>query len=269
MKFNKSNIFIGKQVKLGKNVEIGDNTIIYDNVTIGDNTIISNNCVIGEPANAYYRDRANYQQKETIIGENSLIRSHTIIYAGNQLGHHFSTGHFVVLRENNTFGHHCSVGTRSEMYGDVEVGNYARFNSNISLGRGTKVGDFVLLAPYVGTTDDPLPPSNIALPVEIGDFSILAAHVIMAPAIKVGRHCLLGLRATVTRDIPDYSIAFGTPARRIKDIRKLKSPHFEGHYYPWMYHFTRGLPWHEIGFDAWAMANGVEIPPKLDLAATK
>ncbi len=264
MKFNGLNVRIGKQVKLGKNVEIGDDTIIYDNVTIGDNTIISNHCIIGEPANAYYQDRKNYQQKETIIGENSLIRSHTIIYAGNELGHHFSTGHFVVLRENNTFGNYCNVGTRSEIHGYVTVGNYARLHSNVSLGQRTQVGNFVFLAPYVGTTDDPLPPSMIALPSQIGDFSILAAHVTLAPNVKIGKHCMIGLKSTVNRDISDFSLAVGSSARRIMDIRVMKSPHFQGNYYPWMYQFSRGLPWHEIGFDAWAMANGVEIPPKLE-----
>jgi len=91
MKFNNRNVFISPKVKIGKNVKIGDNSTIYDHVVIGDNTIIANDCVIGEPIQAYYTD-CNYENSETIIGEESLIRSHTIIYCGCESGSNFSTG---------------------------------------------------------------------------------------------------------------------------------------------------------------------------------
>ena len=91
MKFNNINVIISPKAKIGKNVRIGDNTTIYDNVEIGDNTIISNNCIIGEPLNDYYFNE-EYNNPSTIIGENSLIRSHTIIYAGNVFGENFSCG---------------------------------------------------------------------------------------------------------------------------------------------------------------------------------
>ena len=82
MKFNNINVSIGRNAQIGKNVKIGDNTTIYDNVVIGDNTIIANDCIIGELLNSYYDDIENYKNPETIIGANSLIRSHCIKYAG-------------------------------------------------------------------------------------------------------------------------------------------------------------------------------------------
>ena len=98
MKFNDKNITIGKNVILGENVKIGDNTIIYDNVIIGDNTIICNDCVLGEPLNDYYHSE-DYQNPQLLIGKNSLIRSHCIIYAGSTLGDNLQTGHRVTIRE--------------------------------------------------------------------------------------------------------------------------------------------------------------------------
>lgn len=83
-KFSGANVRISPTAKIGKNVKIGDNTVIYDNVEIGDNTIICNDCVIGEPLNDYYYQPDTYENPKTIIGANSLIRSHTIIYADNK-----------------------------------------------------------------------------------------------------------------------------------------------------------------------------------------
>jgi UDP-3-O-[3-hydroxymyristoyl] glucosamine N-acyltransferase len=85
MKFNNINVNISKKAKIGINVKIGDNTTIYDNVVIGDNTIIANDCIIGEPTNEYYF-KEEYENPETLIGDGSLIRSHTILYAGSIFG---------------------------------------------------------------------------------------------------------------------------------------------------------------------------------------
>lgn len=85
MKFTGRNVHIGKNVKIGEGVKIGDDTIIYDNVEIGPNTIISNNCVLGEPLNDYYHN-PSYENPSLKIGAGSLIRSHTIFYAGSTFG---------------------------------------------------------------------------------------------------------------------------------------------------------------------------------------
>ena len=81
MKFNARNVYISPKAKIGRNVKIGDNATIYDNVEIGDNTIVCNDVVLGEPLNLYYSD-PEYQNPPCVIGSDSIIRSHSIIYAG-------------------------------------------------------------------------------------------------------------------------------------------------------------------------------------------
>ena len=97
--FNDHNVRLGRDVKIGENVKIGDNTFIYDNVQIGDNTIICNNCSIGEPINDFYYNN-QYVNHPTVIGPNSLIRSHSIIYCDSIFGENFTTGHRVVRSEH-------------------------------------------------------------------------------------------------------------------------------------------------------------------------
>ena len=123
MKFTGRNLFVSPNAKIGKNVRVGDNCTVYDGVEIGDNSIICNDTVLGEPLASYYRDPA-YINPPTIIGHDSLIRSHSIIYAGCTIGPRFSSGHRITLRENTIIGESCSIGTMSDIQGDVKLGNF-------------------------------------------------------------------------------------------------------------------------------------------------
>ncbi len=253
--FQSSDTRISPSAKIGKNVKIGARTIIYDNVEIGDDTIICNDCVIGEPLNDYYSQGESYQNPPTIIGTNSLIRSHTIIYAGNVIGDYFQTGHRATIREKNTFGHHCNVGTLNDIQGYSEFGNYCRLHSNVHIGQNSKLGNFVFVYPYVVFTNDPTPPSDICIGPTIGDYSQIATNSIILPGIHIGAHCLIGAGAIVSKDVDDYQLAVGNPAKVIKDVREITDRETGDNHYPWPYRYDHRMPWKEMGYDAWMEGN--------------
>jgi len=250
MKFN-NKYEIGENVVLGKNVKIGDGTVIYDNVEIGDNSIVANNCVIGEPLNDYYSNE-NYINPKTIIGENSLIRSHSIIYAGSIFGDFFQTGHRVTIRENTEMGNNCSVGTLSDIQGFTKFGNYCRLHSNVHICQKAVIGNFVFFYPYVVLTNDPTPPSEVCVGPTIGDYSQITTGSLIMPGIKIGENCLIAAGSVVTRDVEDFSLVLGVPAQKKCDIRDIKSRDDKSEsYYPWMNNFDRGMPWNGIGYKEW------------------
>ena len=262
MKFNKIGITIGENVKLGKNVRIGDYATIYDNSIIGDNSIISNHAIVGEPTNNYYHD-SSYENPTTIIGANANIRSHSVIYAGNEIGENLHTGHHVTLREFNKIGNNCSFGNYTEMHGYADLGNYVRMHSRVGFGKYAKIDDFVFVSPNSGAADDPQPPSNDCIPIYLGAYSFIAILVGILPGVRVGKHCLVGAQSLIAKDIPDYSFAMGIPAKRVIDIRKIKSKHNpEIPYYPWPYSFEKGMPWQGMGFETWAKRNNKEVPER-------
>lgn len=256
MKFNNKNITIGKNVVLGRDVKIGDNTIIYDNVFIGDNTIICNDCVIGEPLHAYYSNLNEYVNPETKIGANSLIRSHSIIYAGNKMGENFSCGHRVTIREYTMFGTNCSVGTLDDIQGYSEFGDYCRLHSNVHIGQKSKLGNFVFVYPYVVFTNDPTPPSNNCIGPTVEDYSQVATSSILLPGIHIGKHCLVGAGSIVSKDVEDYQLVVGNPAKAIKDVRDIKDRETGESHYPWPYRFDRGMPWQGIDFELFNTKKG-------------
>jgi acetyltransferase-like isoleucine patch superfamily enzyme len=250
MKFNNKNIEIGTNVQLGSNVRIGDNTIIYDNVVIGDNTVISNNCVIGEPLNAYYHD-VNYENPVLTIGASSLIRSHTIIYAGSSFGSNFQTGHHVTIREKTRAGSHCSFGSYNDIQGSCEIGNYCRFQSFVNIGQLSIIKDFVFIYPYVVLTNDPTPPSENLKGVFIDSYAQIGAGSTILPGAKIGKHALIGAATTLDIDLEDYKFATGSPAKLVGDVRKM--PFFTNNqrHYPWPRNFSRGMPWQEGNYEEW------------------
>lgn len=258
MKFNNKNVFVSSKAIIGNNVRIGDNTTIYDNVSIGDNTIIADHCVIGEPNGSYYDNVDNYVNPKTTIGKNSLIRSNSIIYAGSDFGEGFSTGHRVTIRENSKFGKHCRVGTVSDIQGYCSFGDYCWLHSNVHIGQGSKIGSFVFIYPYVVLTNDPTPPSNICLGPEIGDFSQIAVFSVLLPGVKIGRHALVGAGSIVGKNVDDYQLVIGSPAKVVKDVREIKSRETGEQHYPWPNRFDRGMPWQGVGFETWNNSNNYE-----------
>ena len=250
MKFNNINVRISPKAKIGKNVRIGDNTVIYDNVEIDDNVTICNDCIIGEPLNDYYVDDL-YDNPLTKIMKNSFIRSHCLFYAGSIFGENFSSGHRVTIRENSIFGDNCRVGTLSDIQGFVQLGNYCWLHSNVHLGQGSKIGNFVFIYPYVVLTNDPTPPSDICNGPTVGDYSQIAVFSVLLPGVKIGEHCLVGAGSIVGKDVGDYQLVLGSPAKFIKDVREIKSRKTDEPYYPWPQRFERGMPWANIGYEKW------------------
>jgi acetyltransferase-like isoleucine patch superfamily enzyme len=251
MKFNKRNIYISKSAEIGNDVRLGDNVTIYDNVVVGDNCIICNDCVLGEPLNDYYWNE-NYKNPVTQIGNGGLIRSHSIIYAGCEIGENFSSGHRVTLRENTSVGRNSSIGTLSDIQGDVRIGKYCRLHSSVHIAQRSIIGDFVFMYPYSVMTNDPYPPSDDIKGGYIGDYTQIGAHAVIFPGVNIGCNCLIGANSSVSKNIPDYSLVKGDPAKIVIDVREYRVMG-KGRPYPWMKRFERGMPWQNIGYDNWLL----------------
>lgn len=258
-KFSGTNVRISSSAKIGKNVRIGDNTIINDNVEIGDNTIICNDCVIGEPLSNYYSNMDTYENPKTFVGADSLIRSHTIIYADSQFGEGFQTGHRVTIREKTIMGVHCSVGTMSDIQGHSCFGDYVRIHSSVHIGQASRIGNYCWIYPYTVFTNDPTPPSSVCVGPIVGDYSIIATQCLLLSGVEIGQHCMIGACSMVSKNIADYTVAVGSPAKPVKDIREIIDRETGKPHYPWPFHFDRYMPWQGIGFEGWLNNNKKQV----------
>lgn len=222
--------------EIASGVEIGAFTIVRKGVRIGENSVVGSFCELGIPTKLSKSDFLE-------IGQNSNIRSHSVFYLGSSFGNDLTTGHHVTIRENTLAGTNFRVGTLSDIQGDCEIGNYVRFHSNVHIGKGSIVKDFVWIYPYVVLTNDPHPPSETCLGVTVGKYSVIATMTTVLPGIKIGEGSLVGAHSLVNREVPANTISAGVPARTIGPIDKIKmgADQVESAY-PWRKHFHRDYP---------------------------
>ena len=198
----------------------------------------------------YYNDHQKHEHP-LIIGQNALIRSGSIIYAGSSIGNHFQTGHQVTIREKAQIGNNVSIGTLSDIQGNCKIGNYVRLHSNVHIGQLSVIDDFVWIFPYVVLTNDPTPPSENFVGVHVHSFAIVATGSIIMPGLDLGQDCLIGAGAIVTKSVEPYAVVVGNPAKKVSDVRKVKNKITGELVYPWREHFANYMPWDGIGFDNW------------------
>ncbi|CAO1638723.1 unnamed protein product [Sympodiomycopsis kandeliae] len=117
---------------------------------------------------------------------------------------------------------YCDYGTNIKLEGAF----YANFNTVILDCAEVRIGHGVLFGPnvsiYCGTHTTALPERQAgyerALPVSIGRDSWIGGGVSIMAGVKIGKGVTIGAGSVVTRDIPDFSVAVGTPARVVKTL---------------------------------------------------
>lgn len=266
---------INSTTKLGENVTIKEGVIIGDNVTIDDDVYIDYGCIIrdnvhikkgcfigarsilGEYLLEFYKERNN-KVHPLVIGENALIRTENVIYGDTFIGDNFQSGHKVTIRENSQIGNNVRIGTLSDIQGYCTIGNYVNLHSNVHIGNGSIIKDFVWIFPYVVLTNDPTPPSEVLKGVVVENFSVIATGSIILPGVHIEEDSLIGAGSVVNRDVGRESVVAGNPAKEICSIRKIKDKITGEQVYPWRYSFTRGMPWEKIGYEDWCKSLNIE-----------
>lgn len=162
----------------------------------------------------------------SIFGSNCLIRSHTVIYAGNKIGNNFQTGHGVLIRENNIIGDNVSIGSHSVIEHDVAIGDNCRVHSNVFIPEFSVIKKDAWIGPCVVLTNAKYPKSKNAKlnlkGVIIGENAKIGAGAVILPGVKIGKNVLVGAGSVVTRDIRDNVVVAGNPAKMIKRIADIK-----------------------------------------------
>jgi len=193
---------------------------IYPNVKIGNNVQIGNCVIIGLPPKG-----KTDGELETIIGDNAIIRSHTVIYAGNKIGNDFQTGHLVMIREENIIGDQVSIGTGSVIEHHIKIYDGVRIHSQAFIPEYCTLEEGAWIGPNVVFTNAlyPLSPeakSNLN-GAYIKKLAKVGANSTLLPGIILGENCLVGAGSVVTKNVPANKVVAGNPALIINDLDKL------------------------------------------------
>ncbi len=205
---------------------------LYGNSKIGENPIILENVCIGYPSRNVLREISDNKisldeskHKGAVIGRNAVIRSNSIIYCKVTIGNDFQTGHNILIREDTMMGDSVLVGTNAVVENKCRIGSHVSIQSGAYLPTNTTIEDHVFIGPSSTLTNDRYPirvkEGELAGPVVRKGASIGASAVLL-PGIEVGEGAMVAAGAIVTRDVPPWHLAKGTPAKITELPEKLR-----------------------------------------------
>ena len=198
--------------------------VIYENVRIGKNAEIEDFVVLGKPP---WGKRSG--ELELVLGDSAVLRTHTIIYAGNTIGDYFQTGDSARIREYNQIGDSVVIGAGSIVETHCILKNNVRIHSNCYIPEYTHVEEDAWIGPavtMVNTAHPPCPASDergfpcLSSPL-IKRRAKIGAGCVLLPGITIGEGALIGAGSVVSRDIPPNSVAYGNPAQVHKTVDEL------------------------------------------------
>ena len=157
---------------------------------------------------------------------------------GAEIGAGTKVWHFSHIMKGARIGERCSFGQNVNVDGDTVIGNNVKVQNNVSIYSGTLVEDDVFLGPSCVLTNVTNPRSQV---IRHGLYEktvfkrgcTIGANATIVCGVTIGRYAFVAAGAVVTKDVPDYALVMGNPARQKGWIsrhgHRLPAPDAKGH----------------------------------------
>ena len=133
---------------------------------------------------------------------------------------------FSVIFKNAKIGTECNICAHTLVENDVTIGDRVTVKSGVYIWDGITIDNDVIIGPCVAFTNDKMPRSKV-YPEKFSRIHLkqncsIGANATLLPGITVGRYAMVGAGSVVTKDVPDYAVVVGNPAKVIRYIENKK-----------------------------------------------
>jgi len=147
-----------------------------------------------------------------------MIHETAIVEEGAQLGEGTRIWHFAHVRNGAKIGKNGNIGKDVYIDTNVVIGDNCKIQNFASLYHGLTVGNDVFIGPHVCFTNDLYPRACIwtderLAKTKVKDGASIGANSTIVAGITIGFSAMIGAGSVVTKDVPDYALVFGNPAR--------------------------------------------------------
>jgi acetyltransferase-like isoleucine patch superfamily enzyme len=162
-----------------------------------------------------------------VIDPTARVHASAELEADVSIGPKTSVWNRAVLRSGASLGAECIVGRDAFIDEGVQLGDRVKVQNGALIYHGVTVGNGVFIGPGAILTNDRYPRAVTATgelargddwvvsPIELRDGCSIGAGAVVVAGTTVGRFATVGAGAIVTRDVPDYALVAGNPARRL------------------------------------------------------
>lgn len=142
-----------------------------------------------------------------------------VIDEGCQIGQGTKIWHFSHIMPNCKIGENCNIGQNVVISQDVVLGNNVKVQNNVSIYTGVICEDDVFLGPSMVFTNVINPRSavnrkNQYAKTVVKKGASIGANATIVCGHDIGKYAFIGAGAVVTKNVPDYALVVGNPARQ-------------------------------------------------------
>ena len=143
-----------------------------------------------------------------------------VLDEGCKIGAGTKIWHFCHVMPKCKVGDGCNIGQNVFLDNNVTIGNGVKIQNNVSVYNSVIIEDYCFLGPSMVFTNVVNPRAHIERKHEykttiIGRGTSIGANATIVCGNKIGQYAFIGAGAVVTKEVPDYALVVGNPARQI------------------------------------------------------